>query len=806
MLKKTTAGIKRYLPITYLKIQRDMIFSPARSLMLITALAIGAFAVGTMLGAMSTLRREMQRNYLSTNPASATLRLDTPLSREASLEIAKIPGIRVAEPHRVVRSRMFVNGDAVPILLFVIPDFNSMRLNIFFRESGSWPPPRGTMLVERTALRVMQARPGDSITVRTPHGAIAPVSISGVVHDPGLAPAWQEQTGYGYITRETLRLLGEETGWNEMRLAIDPSLNAETVARRAATRLTEMGMPVREIQIPPPGRHPHQGQMEAVLTMFLAFSVLTLTLSAILTTAVISTLMVRQMREIGVMKASGARTGRLVLMYTGMIALTAALALIVAAPTSQIVARLLVHRIAQLLNLEILDASAPWWVFLIQAMATFAFPVVAALWPVWRSSRIPVRDALDYRGKLVTLPPGMVQRLPVPLRNALRNPARFAVSAGLLAVAGALFMSALNVSAAWKDKLADIERFRSYDVEVRLFPGTQTKALLSEMKGMPGLEFAEEWTTDATGFYDGSPFVVERTYPDQGHGSFSLVTLPASTPLVHFPLLTGRWLNNTLHTDQRVPGEAVFNHGARDRALSQGIDPSPGNTLRITHGGIVSTIRIVGIVEDIGSQATIYMNREESMKTNGETILIRASFRDRNADAIRQNVQAIEGIMDRLGIPVDMIFATNALKNAVGEHMTVLISTLSAAAILMATVGFLGLVSTMTMNIVERTREIGILRAVGGQSSTIRQLLLFEGAWTVAGSFPLALALSLLLSHAIGSLVGNMAFRTPLSLTADPAGIVVWTCVLLVGTLISVWIPVRQALAIPARTALAFEG
>ena len=130
------------------------------------------------------------------------------------------------------------------------------------------------MLVERTALAVMNAQEGNSIVVKTPRRGQKCVAISGIVHDPGLAPARQEQRGYGYISLSTLHWLGEEQGFDEMRSVLAGGINTpgaiEAKGRFIARRIEgQTGNGVHEIQVPPPGRHPHQGQMNAVLTLFL---------------------------------------------------------------------------------------------------------------------------------------------------------------------------------------------------------------------------------------------------------------------------------------------------------------------------------------------------------------------------------------------------------------------------------------------------------------------------------------------------------------------------------------------------------
>src|SRR5262245_1998437 len=162
------------------------------------------------------------------------------------------------------------------------------------------------MLIERMAVSTLEAQQGDRLVVKTPHGPARPVVVAGVVHDPGLAQAWQEHAGYGYVTRATLGLLGEPAVLDELRISVrERPLDAEAIeatARELAVWLGTRGYTVREIRVPPPGRHPHQCQLTLVLLVQLAFGGMLLVLSAIVIASSIDALLARQVREIGVMK------------------------------------------------------------------------------------------------------------------------------------------------------------------------------------------------------------------------------------------------------------------------------------------------------------------------------------------------------------------------------------------------------------------------------------------------------------------------------------------------------------------------
>ncbi|HLP18430.1 MAG TPA: hypothetical protein VK470_19380, partial [Bacteroidota bacterium] len=59
-----------------MKILRDVTSDIPKNLMLVAAIAIGIFGIGTIIGGYSVLKREMAANYLGTNPASATIKVE----------------------------------------------------------------------------------------------------------------------------------------------------------------------------------------------------------------------------------------------------------------------------------------------------------------------------------------------------------------------------------------------------------------------------------------------------------------------------------------------------------------------------------------------------------------------------------------------------------------------------------------------------------------------------------------------------------------------------------------------------------
>jgi putative ABC transport system permease protein len=217
---------------------------------------------------------------------------------------------------------------------------------------------------------------------------------------------------------------------------------------------------------------------------------------------------------------------------------------------------------------------------------------------------------------------------------------------------------------------------------------------------------------------------------------------------------------------------------------------------------------VIGFTEDVGSPATAYVSLEAfstMTNTSGQANLLRISYADRSEEnAVRQN-RDVEVLLENENISVSATIPVWLLHNAIAAHMKVLVNSLMAMAILMALVGTLGLMSTMSMNILERTREIGVMRAIGATPKKIRNLVVWEGLFIGSLSIFIAIVLSLFLSTYIGRLIGNMAFRTPLSLTVSILALGIWVLIIVVGSYVATLYPARRANKITTREALAYE-
>lgn len=798
--------------ISYIKILRDLGSDYAKNSMLVLSIAIGLFGVGCILGSYSVLNREMTSNYTSTLPASATIELDDSIPRSLIDSVKRLPGIKEADRRATLLARMKVNGRWYPLLLFVMDRFDNLRISKFHPVSGATEPTLGTMLVERTALSMMAAQEGALITIKTQQGSPKSVHITGTVHDPALAPSWQEQAGYGYISLETLHWLGETQSFNQLKIQVASEVDSVPgITRQAQTVsawLAKKGYKVGEIQVPPPNRHPHQSQMSSIMTIFIVFSYLILLLGSILVATSVATLMVKQVRQIGVMKTIGATSGQLARLYLFMTLVLCVVALVIGIPLSRIAASVLYTRIANLLNLELTDTHIPNWVPLLQILTAILIPLLVVAFPVIRGSRLPVRQALDNYGVSQSGQTGstwLTQLLSIrflgetvllSLRNVFRQRTRLTMTLSLLAAGGALFMTALNLSSAWDTNLQRIYTQRLYDLEIRLTHPAQVEEAIAQLKKQPSVHQLEAGYVAPASITQSGSFAVTHTYPDKGHGSFTIQALPVPTKLLNPTLTAGHWLQS------QAANDVVLNQLARKK------EQKIGDQLILIIGGKPTTWRIVGFTEDVGSPATAYVSAEVFLKIIPpieRTTMLRMAFSSRDRAYVKPKINEVENQLEQTGIAVRSSVPVWLLHNAIAAHMRILVNSLLAMALLMALVGTLGLLSTMSLNVLERTREIGVMRAIGATPSRIRQLVVWEGLAIGGISLIPGFILSLLLSTYLGRFIGHLAFRTPLSLTISPLACAIWVCIVVMGSYLATLYPAQRANRLTTREALAYE-
>ncbi len=130
---------------------------------------------------------------------------------------------------------------------------------------------------------------------------------------------------------------------------------------------------------------------------------------------------------------------------------------------------------------------------------------------------------------------------------------------------------------------------------------------------------------------------------------------------------------------------------------------------------------------------------------------------------------------------------------------------LSSMALLLGVVGGLGLTGTMSINVVERAREIGVIRAVGASDGAVLRLFLAEGLLIGLISWGIGALLAIPISKTLSDALGMVFLSRPLSYAVSPEGVVLWLAIVIALAAFASLLPAWRASRLAVREVLAYE-
>jgi putative ABC transport system permease protein len=131
-------------------------------------------------------------------------------------------------------------------------------------------------------------------------------------------------------------------------------------------------------------------------------------------------------------------------------------------------------------------------------------------------------------------------------------------------------------------------------------------------------------------------------------------------------------------------------------------------------------------------------------------------------------------------------------------------SMLLALSLIVAIVGGIALMGALSIGVIERTKEIGVLRAVGARSHTILGIFVMEGMLQGLISWFIAVPLSILVSPIAASQLGHIMFGATLDYQYNWLAVLIWLTIIVVVSILASMMPARGATQISVRDSLAY--
>ena len=808
------------------KLRRDIRASWSRFALMTVAVTVSLTVFGGVLFAWSAVGRETSEAYLGTEPASATIVLKERIPAEQmevlASEVRALPDVIAVTGRTQFNTEVEVNGvlSDIPLQVFVAAPDDNLEVAKFHVNNGDWPAGEGEIFLGRDSLDLLGVSVGDTVTVTTTTGDQTQLRVTDTVYDPSLSPSPQEQTARGYVSTTSIAPPGAPV-MDQLKVQVSdagqgmPSRDRDHIVSTAADigqwLQTDKGLTVAEIQVPEPYAHPHQFQADSLLLSLLAGGAAALILSAILVANMLDNLFTQQIPQIGIMKAIGATSANIGRFYLTMTLLVAVSATVLALVPAILIGRAGLRQFLGFLGVEPVSTAAPWWAYIAVLAVGLGLPPLMTLIPLTKASRTTVRGAIDHYGmgakpnRMSGFLAGITRlrvldrRLLLALRNTFRRPARFWLSVGLLASGGVVFIAGMSVGSSVSALGEEQQEQRNWDVEVQLagmVPTDQAAAIAEDVSDVVGVE---GWVGVQTGVAGPGQVPVTRTYPDQGHGRISLVALPDESQMfTQPPLLEGRWLNPA------ETGAVVINQITRNTTVP---DVTPGDTLQLLTGGAATNWTVVGIVQERGAHGGVYTTASgfaEAMGTQPMVNQLRIET-NRHDEQSRQTVaNAVDEAFAGAGVDVRSAVSVSRGEAITEGHLGPIIVIIAAIAIAMGVVGVIGLASTMSANVLDRTREFGVMHAVGAPPKTVRRIVIAEGLFLAVTSLLVAIVPALVLTGVLGSGLGDLFMDAPLPYRISTLAIGIWLALVVIGGVIATDTAANRASHLTVREALAY--
>lgn len=231
-----------------------------------------------------------------------------------------------------------------------------------------------------------------------------------------------------------------------------------------------------------------------------------------------------------------------------------------------------------------------------------------------------------------------------------------------------------------------------------------------------------------------------------------------------------------------------------------------GDEITLGVGGNTATLRIVGIVEQKMTGAMAYVSAASFQKLTGQDERYR-NFRvvmsDHTPVAVDAVAREIESKLAQQHFYVTGRITEQRLRFEVDGHFTLLVNALLGTALLIALVGLFGLASALSSQVVERTREFGIMRSIGAGSGLVVRIIIFEAMAIGLLSWLLALALAIPFSLGVNAFLGDLLFGEAFSFALSYAALCGWLVVVISGALLASAWPAFKAVSITVRESFA---
>jgi putative ABC transport system permease protein len=372
--------------------------------------------------------------------------------------------------------------------------------------------------------------------------------------------------------------------------------------------------------------------------------------------------------------------------------------------------------------------------------------------------------------------------------NLFRRKGRLLLTQSVLIITGVMFLVLMSLIASLHLTL-DNEMARSR-YAVRLgFSGEQSQAKVTAIaNAVAGTQKIEIWQR-----YSLEISHLGKALQQKGSLGLQLLALPVEGNL-YMPLIeSGRWLT-TEDAGQRVMLISA------DTAAMNGLQV--GNAVEVSIGPLQQSWQIIGIYRWLAGSdyavEPVYASLETLQGITRRKDAVSFALLGADKSTLTDEADYLATLKQRFqdsGIKLDAYTTLAKLQQRqfAGNQFKPVIGMLFGLACMIAVVGGIGLSGTLAISVLQRTREIGVLRAIGAPGRAIFRLFLMEGVLHGIAAWLLSVPLAYLAAQPVADQLGQTMLGLKLDFKFDALAIGYWLIIVLLLAGFAAYWPARKA-------------
>jgi putative ABC transport system permease protein len=662
--------------------------------------------------------------------------------------LGRLPNIRGVEPHSYYSARAYVGARRAPAYVLGVRDYADQSADVVHVVTGRAPGDLEVLSEAQNANQgLLDAHAGDTLRLVDARGTDIALRVTGEGRNlNGGKDATDDDVIVLYGTPETVSALSGVFGYSALAFRLDdarPAAVASTVAllRRTLPQYAGFtgftGLP----EIREPGSWPGRDDFQSFSDFFYVITVLALLSALVLIANTMSTLVAEQTGEIGSMKAIGGRRRQIAGVYVRTAMLLGAVGTLAGIVLGIALSNVLVRYLGSTFFAIDVGFGVDWTILAISVLVGVLGPALAALPAIRRATRVPLREALEASGSAVgTLDAGdrwlrRIRFLPRTAQIGLRNVGRrrrrslatmaiVALAVGnLLAIMGLAAGITATTHAEWND--------HGEDVKITSEGGRGLDEAAAGIIGLtPGVATVEPM------------FVREaRLAGEEGY-----VWAVQPRTMFRYHLADGRWYTAV----ERRARVAVV-----ERNIARITGTHVGDRISVDTAAGPVDLRVIGIAtnqQENGTAIFVPLTTMQRVLRSSAGLSFWIRFTSHDHPFVDRTTTAIEDALSSsgYGIGTEIEYVGEADNVAANRTITTSIAVLG---FLIVAISMVGLANALTMSVIERTREIGILRTIGARGRDVRRIFAAESVALAAGGWLIGIPVGWALDHMLVWLV-----------------------------------------------------